>query len=570
MLKIYADFLESVKAQISSEYSSYERFMVEETYINGKAFSFKDHEYQEYCTRLVENNPGKYFYITKCSQIGISEWAYRLFLARAKVRPGSATVISFPSRSMSMEMFKTRVSPIIDDSPALRSLINRNTDSASVKGFYNGSMLYALGGNRTHSSATTLSSRPLSGCLCDEYDKQDINIITGYLSRMTHTKEEDRLVVSVSTPTVADMGIDAAIKDCRVVHTAMIHHLTCGHKFVGDFFEDIVLPGYNKNLRNIANSDAINIDISLAYLRCPSCGEEIEVDDRDTYWDVSINPEGNADNIGVVLDPFCAKAFVKPKDLIKAKLRYTDNVEFMNQSLGRTAHKSESSIDITKIHFVNIDDPPGQHIFGLDMGKNCHYMRGILRPDTTVHVAEMRVIPLSQIEEFIANENKQHIFAAAIMDSQPYSDLVYRMVKQYPRLFSAIYSSPVPPMPELYKLRNVDKHQEVVRQININKPLAMDGFIGALHDFYTFQVGPYDEIMKKHFSDMRRVRDYRFEEMLFKMEKSSKGEDHFFHTAIYLFMAAKLAQADVATLGMVGAVLKIMNPARRRAQNSRR
>jgi hypothetical protein len=45
---------------------------------------------------------------------------------------------------------------------------------------------------------------------------------------------------------------------------------------------------------------------------------------------------------------------------------------------------------------------------------------------------------------------------------------------------------------------------------------------------------------------MRRIRDYsKSAAGVFKWIKSAKGEDHFAHTLIYLYLASKLAVADL-------------------------
>jgi len=70
MNKTAEQFLESLRASLLNTHSL-SKFIEEETFINGRPFSFEGHEYQEYCTKLVENNPGYTISITKPSQIGL-------------------------------------------------------------------------------------------------------------------------------------------------------------------------------------------------------------------------------------------------------------------------------------------------------------------------------------------------------------------------------------------------------------------------------------------------------------------------------------------------------------------
>jgi hypothetical protein len=417
--------------------------------------------------------------------------------------------------------------------------------------------MYALGGSKA--SSTTLLNRAIHVQLIDEIDRQDADIVAGYESRMTHAKEEDILIINLSTPTADGIGISAEIQESYEVHTAWIG-CPCGHEFIGDYFEHVRLPGFDEPLQLLTDEKAAGVDLSQAYLECPECKCELNKDNKKTVWKVTYNEKGIKDKIGVVLDPFVAMGFISMPRLVKRQLKYKSNVvEFMNQALAKVADKRDSSIDIKAIKFVNEAEPAGQHIFGLDLGKMCHYMHGILRPDTTVHVVEAHMIKLSKLEEFLEKQNHKYVFSAGVADSQPYTDLIYKLIKKYPRMFSSIYVSPNPPMPELYKLKMVDKHEEVVRQVTINKGLAMDSFAGSLVDFFTFQTSPLDSIITKHFLDMRRVRDYRFETATYKWVKSSKGDDHFFHTAIYLSLAAKLALANINSVYAVPFIVSKLN-----------
>jgi hypothetical protein len=552
-----AAFYESLAAQLSPDSRSYKKFIAEKTFINGEPFSFKDHEYQEYIVDLVEANPGCTFSVLKPSQIGLSEIFNRLVLARMALMPGTGVLISFPSKTFSQEVLKTRISSIIRESPTLSGLIDHNNDSASVKQFHNGSIVYALGGSKA--SSTTLLNRAIQVQFIDEIDRQDKKIVAGYESRTTHAKDKDLLVINLSTPTADGIGISAKIQESYEVHTAWIG-CPCGHEFIGDYFEHVRLPGYDEPLQLLTEAKASTVDLSKAYLECPECKGEITGENKRTVWKVTYNDVGGKDKIGIVLDPFVAMGFISMPRLVKRQLNFGTNVvEFLNQALAKVADKRDSSIDRKAIKFVNTAVPVGSHIYGLDLGKLCFYMHGVLRPDTTVHVMETHIVKLADLEKFLEDQNHKYVFAAAVADSQPYSDLIYRLIRKYQRLFSAIYVAPTTPIPEMYKLKLMDKHEELVRQITINKSIAFDAAVGSLADFYTFQSSPLDATIVEHFLDMRRVRDHRYEEMIYRWVKSEKGNDHAFHAFIYLHMAAKLALANVNSVYSVPFSVRKLN-----------
>lgn len=560
MRVITRNFLAALKSQLEEESVSYKDFIKKETYLNGRRFSFKGHEYQEYILDVIQDNPGCIFSVSKCSQIGLSEIANRFILARMAIRAGTSALVSFPSITFSQEVFKTRLSSVIRTSPRLNGLINKTNDSASIKEFNNSSIAYALGGSKQ--SEKSLLNRPIDTILVDEYDRQDTKVIGSYRSRMTHTPARERVIINISTPTVDGIGIDAAIKECGIVHTPWIKCPHCGAEFIGDYYEHIVVPGFNESLHMLSKEAASSLDLSQAYLKCAECGEKISEEEKLTVWKVETVEGAQAKRIGIVLDPFVALSFQPIGDLVEASLDYTSHTEWLNQGLGKVAPKSDSTLDLGAIKFIHEPVTKGTKIFGLDFGKQCHWMSGVLKPDTTLHVYDSQVLGLADVEEFLKEQFGQHAFAVGVCDSQPYTDLVYRLVKKYPRLFSAIYIAPNPPRPELYTLKLRDDHGEVVRQVNINKSLAMDSFANSLSELVTFESSTYDSTIQKHFLDMRRVRDYRFDQDIYKWQKSQKGRDHFWHSANYLYIASKLCMGGYSSSFCTPVVMKTMNPDR--------
>jgi hypothetical protein len=560
-----ADFLSSLRAELAtaSTTTPLQTFLTEKTYLNGKPFSFLHHEYQQFITNLIEQNPGSTFVVKKPSQIGLSELFNRLILARMALRSGEGVLVSFPSKIFAQEVIKTRITNIITASPHLRDLSDPHVDSASVKQFTNESILYGLSGSS--SSNSSLLNRPISLIFVDELDRQDPNVYTGFHSRMTHTPEEDRLTFLLSTPTAPGMGIDAEYSSCYHQHQTLIKH-SCGHIFDPDFFADIVIPGYDEAMALLTVAKASKLNLDGAYLKCPHCGQPVEyhrpgqalANEWEVVYDYTINPEGARDKIGIALTPFCAPDFIKPRNLVRAFLTYTSHVEFLNQGLGKTASLSDSSILPQHIHFINPyaetrhDYTFGARIFGLDLGKQCHFLSGLLRSDTTIFVDTIEVINLMDLEDFVSNFFLTKSTIAGVADSQPYTDLIYRMVAKHPRLYSAIYIDQVPAMLELFKLNITDKYGQTVRQMNINKNRMMDILASSLDDFVTFSAlanPQQQDVLVTHLTDMRRTRDYRFREANMKRwVKSVKGVDHFFHACTYLIAASKLALAN-ASLG---------------------
>lgn len=539
-------FLSGLHARLDPKAATISHYITEKTYLNGKKFSFKGHEYQDFLTSLIEDNPGFTHVWKKPSQIGLSELANRIILARMALRHGEGVLISFPSKTFSQEVIKTRIADVISESPDLKALQDPNVDSASAKKFLNNSILYGLSGNKGKGGSSLLN-RPISTVLVDEVDRQDIDVYSGFRSRQTHTMPIDRLNMLVSTPTAPGVGIDAEFDDCHIQYHAMVR-CDCGHEFDPDYYKDIHIPGYDDSLKLLTKAKAARFDLTEAYLECPGCNDHLDVTNTTVFYRKTINEYGTKKRIGVALTPFVAMAFITVPDLVESSVTYTSYVEFLNQGLGKTANLRDSSILVKNIKFVP-SSSEGMRVIGLDLGKTCAFLSGVLKPNTTIHVDRAEYIRLAELEEFLIIFMHENPTVSAVMDSMPYTDLVYKLVRKHPRLFSAIYTDPVPQPPELYKLKMTDKHGELVRQINLTKNKVMQMLANSMEDFITFEPTQYNNLIVEHITAMRRVRDYRYQEMVFRFIKPRDGQDHFFHALTYLYAASKLVLADLGFSG---------------------
>ncbi len=548
MKPLAESFFFSLKTRLDPTASTISHYITNKTFLNGKKFSFKGHEYQKFLTTLIEDNPGFTHVWKKPSQIGLSELANRIILSRMALKHGEGVLISFPSKLFSQEVIKTRIADIISESPELKTLQDPNVDSASAKKFTNNSILYGLSGNK--GSNSSLLNRPIATVLVDEVDRQHIDVYSGFRSRQTHTLPLDRLNILISTPTAPGVGIDSEFDDCHVQYQAMLRCKGCGHEFDPDYYNDVHIPGYNESLKLLTKPKAARLDLTESYLECPGCKEHLEHSNTEVFYEKTINEEGTKKRIGVALTPFVALSFITIPDLVESSITYTSYVEFLNQGLGKTANLRDSSIPLDHIIFKP-EVAKGIRIVGLDLGKMCAFTSGVLKPDTTIYVDHVEYIMLHKLQDFIKEFFQAYPVSAAVMDSLPYSDLVYKMIPLYPRLFSAIYSDQIPQPPELYKVKMQDKHNQLVRQVNITKNKMMELLASSIEDFITFAPTPLNNEIVDHITSMRRVRDYRYQELIFRWIKPRDGNDHFFHSLIYLYTASKLAFADFGYSGAV-------------------
>ena len=542
-------YLKRIRAGLSPESNSLVRFIAEETYLNFRPFSYVGHEYQEYVVRLIEQDPDVDLTMEKPSQIGASEIIYRVALGQMALFPGYSVAYLMPSISFSVEVLKTRMAPIIEQSPLLKSLTDRNVDSGTVKRFTNNSMLYALGASPN--SKATLINRPITLAISDELDKLDYDVHTGLRSRQTHSLNKPR--IGFSTPTALGVGINGEAAG-RQLHQQIIKCHQCKKEYFPDYFEQVKIPGYEDPLESLTADKLRTLGLTTdeAYHHCPHCLTPSILTPEHRAWVVE---DGHYRKIHVRLTPFDAPEFIKPRDLVTSQLTYSSISEFRNQALGLTARLADSTIDLSQIQFSNEGAPEGARVAGLDLGKISYWMSGVVTQNV-LYVDHIQIIPVESLEYEVNNLIKMQNISCIVSDSLPFLDTVHKLSIKNPQFWPAIYTAPVNPQPELYKLKSNDA--ESVRQININKNSFFDHTAGMLMSAQiVFNRGPFDDKLVKHIGDMRRVRDYRFQDVRYTWIKSNAGksggsaEDHLWHTLNYFVAASKiLYQGHVNSLSL--------------------
>jgi len=553
--------VERLRQGLAGTKASLQGYITKYTYLGARRFSFLHHEYQPYIIREIEQDPDVNLLLYKCSQIGVSEMIHRVILSLMALDPGFAVLLGMPSQTFSQEVMKTRISLIIRMSKALRELSDPRVDSASVKQFTNGSILYALGAGE-QSGASSLINRPIKLVCIDELDRCSMDIVTGFRSRQTHSIFKPRIYVS--TPTYEDLGIDGEAQDAEIRRN-IVRCCHCGKHFFPDYYENVRLPGFDKPLELLARSDLESnpsIRIDEACLFCPKCGKIPDLFPKNREFVVETAQKSTIERkICIKLSPFDAPGFISVPDLIRSSFIYSDNNEFRNQALGLPVKAADSSLDRSLLRFENVDVPADSlTVAGMDMGKLCHRVLLSLTPQNTVIIHSPEVIPLGAVEKETLDLHEgissDFPIRAQVVDALPYTDTTNRLVTRHANLWSAVYHVPVQPKPELYwlktekdedpgdprvrALRDVDNYK--VRQITLNKNPFFDYAAGLIQSGQLiFKSSTYDQQIISHLLDMRRVRDHRFADLRYKWTKSKKGDDHFFHALIYAVAALKLS-----------------------------
>lgn len=504
------------------------------TRLRGAPFSFLHHEYQ----LRIARDPSPIKNIRKCSQVGISEFSVRSVLAAVNIVPGFTTIYTLPTANFATTFVKTRVDPVIQTSPALAASIDLNNDNTNVKQFGE-SFLYFRG---TKGAAAAISV-PADWLVHDELDFSDLEVVSNYQSRLTHSPYKFK--TKFSTPTVEKYGISAEMDRSRRFYLfCKCNH--CNFQFIPNYFTDVDIPDFEGDLREINKTNIHLYRTKEAVVRCPKCRLQPDLGPEYREW-VCENPAADPDTAGYQISPFDAPFIITPGYLISASTTYSRYADFVNFGLGLPCEDAESSItpdDLNKMFKTASDGNVLAYVMGIDVGQTCHIMVGAVKPFGAMEVVHAEKVPHHQLERRKNELSIQYGVRITVMDSFPYFDMLLRMQTQDRNMWGAVFIQSRDL--DLYQLkqREDDPTDAVpyIRQININRNKAFDGLMEAIRGgFVTVLENQEKQDISEQITDMKRIRALSDDgDHFFRWQKSEAKNDHYHHTMLYAWMASRM------------------------------
>lgn len=512
------------------------RWLEDNTFVNGKPWSFRDHEWQ--LGPLMSKRREQA--IIKPSQVGASELSIRLALARVSVMKGYTLIYVLPSSHFARTFAKTRADAVINESPFLCNSVDKELNSSEVKRF--GTSYLYFKGAQVGAQAVSI---PASCIVSDETCFCDQDILTAYTSRLTHSTTRHR--VNLSTPTLPGYAIDADFKD-SARHYRMYKCSHCGSWHWFDFFNDVRVPGATE-----FNFQAITPALLLkypqyrdAYVVCPTCGQEPDLGPEYREW-VCENPDYTGERDGYHVSPIDVPLYNTPGYMIEAATRYSLREDWMNNTLGLTAQSQESTLSDSDMRKCLIDSMPStshSYVMGLDLGLESYCVIAAVLPDQTLIVVHIEAIPISNLVERRAELERQYHCRVSVCDSQPYVESVHRMQKTSPNLFAAVYVKNKSIETHTVKNReqDADKGSMDLRMVHINRDRSFDVLMEAVRAGEILKVkGDDDNLWVAHAIDMKRVKTFdRDNELAVTWVKSKMGADHAWHATLYAYTASRI------------------------------
>lgn len=507
------------------------------TFLHGRPFSFSGHRYQ---LGILKDNSTN-MVVIKPSQVGCSEMIARMILARAAILRPYNVIYAMPSARASMEFCKDRVSSIINESPYLQELVDKNNDSATMKkiGF---STITFKGAYKDAQSISTVADCVVA----DEYAFCDTAIVKQFNSRLTHSKHKH--LILFSTPTLPGVSIDAEFSETRR-HRRLCKCIHCGEWFWPQFLDHCRIPGHDVEWLSVQRAVLVNLPWQKTAVFCPSCGKEPDLSHEHRQW-VCENPDSNFIGAGYAVTPFDVPSIVKAPYIAEKSVAYERKTDWLNINLGIAAEDKESTILRSEIEAIFIDSAGSGGIFvlGLDLGMVCHAVVKLAMPDGLTVTVHTEQIPIANLVERYFELKLQWRIRLAVADFYPYSETILRMQQRDRGVFASIYVASKSTEPFVIKQQDEDKTsgQTFVQRVNVNRDVAFDMLMYAVRNRSLLKVSDKnDELWTKHMLSMKRVRVFGSnDEMVYKWEKTD-GEDHFAHAEVYGLVAARLVGVSI-------------------------
>jgi hypothetical protein len=406
-----------------------------------------------------------------------------------------------------------------------------------------------LAGAATTSAGISTPARVL---MVDEKEFCDPAVISVFMSRLGHQREEDRIIRFFSSPLFPKSGITKDFEEGTRNHY-MIYHTRCGQWVLPDLMFDLVLPGFNESITLLTPSDIDNPSYRVAdsFVRCPHCKHPISTENmaepRYRAW-VAEYPDREASS-------YDANALVLPQirtpsRLFKDLKLYNDNVTWQRFGLGIAAESANEMILHSVIENCFKVRPQGplsgqvtNAVLGMDVGRTSHFAAGkkIGRTLEIFHLEKIIQDGTNNTKTTFVERYKQFRALQGVIDASP--DLTIPKSIQEDTPYNNVWAC--------FFIRGKGKSSltpyeldEVEGVIKANRTKTIDEFVSDFNNGYIkLPMGTaFEDEVKNHLQQLKRItnRDGVGEEQ--SQWITSSDDNHFFFAVYYCWLAAKLTE----------------------------
>lgn len=529
--------LDRIRSSVRSVYGlgNLDEWICKNTFLDGKPFSFENYEFQI----PIARDQSKTSIVIKPAQIGMSELSYRFAIASCCVLENWNLIYTFPASSDASKAATTRIDPLIQNSPEVLRLVNKNLNNSETKQFGTNSFMFFKG---TFSQTQALST-PANMVIHDEWDASDTTQGSVYVSRLQGRPDKIRRIFS--TPTVDSYGVSEEAKTAiRKVHIATCN--CCNHKFVPDYYDHVVIPEWNKPLDEITKSNIHLTRWKEAHLLCPNCGRPPELHHTRMEY-VAENSSENHEATAWYISPFSAYNIITPSYLVQASTQFAKKSEFINQSLGKTSEEKNESITAADIdmaqRFQDLSSSE-MHVMGSDMGLICHICIGRIATDGTFMIVHREKVHYTMYEEQSSKLAARFRVVLQVLDTQPYVDLATRLSKKRQHCWGGMFVTSK--SPQMFTLDNREEDQKLgkmnLKLVKINRTAALDALLTVVKEgTLAIQSSEADDEYKAQMLSLKRLQKFTTDgELTFVWEKTGNANDHYHFATLYLYIATQM------------------------------
>ena len=563
-------FLDRIVLALDTEaaYGNMGAWVEKNTRLEGRKFSFKDHEFQ----KAIINDTSRRMVIRKCSQVGLSELSARLIIGLAATAKDSNFIYVMPTSTFAAKFSTMRIQPIIDGSEVVKAM----TDSASSKSkelkMIGTSFLYMGGTAGTGSGAISV---PAKRVIFDEYDFCNMRVAGMYESRLKHAPECPVTALKgwiswFSTPTLPGYGVDLHFQNSDQKH----YNVTCDgchHQFAPDYFENIVIPGTPRGfkIKELTPEDvkADRYRFSESYIACPKCGKNVweELCDPDKREWVAKYPGRQIS--GWQVHPWDCPNINSIPSIFQTMPGYNTMADYYNYTVGIPYEDKTNTFSVGPIlgnEHRCVWNPHGGsgYFMGVDVGRTSNIIIG--KPRKVNHVALENVyeIEAHYFERFKISKDKTLVqrlselmklfrVKCAVIDAQPEFSTVNALAAMFPgKVFGCEYQESRPADQTATKDSKELSNIKVIEKASIVKAFRTGTFDSLMkmqnsgRISYPVIIGEeVDREMREcaeNFKNLKKVRKIDDKGEVKESYVKLDGNDHYLHAMNYLNMAVEI------------------------------
>lgn len=493
-------------------------------------WSFKDHEFQIEIANVPETD--REVVVTKCAQVGLTTLQIRLILGFLATHDYLKAAYVLPTASFAREFTQSRLDPTIEGSPVIAGLVSTDTDNTSIKRI--GTCFLIMRGT---SGTTAAISVDLDLIIIDELNFAVMDVVSSFESRLQHS--DLKLRRDFSTPTLPGYGVSALYAESSK-GVRLVKHEKCEQWVEVQFFNDVVIPGFDKGVADFRAEHLGLIDVHEAYYKCSHCGGAISegnmADPDRREW---VHQRPGHFRKGFQVTPWDVPRWNPLHDVLSSIRRYS-YADWNMFRLGLDYESSENSFmesvmqRNSVIPAVSLQDLMAGGYYGLfigvDLGKVCHVVIGAAGQNgldiLCAEQVEVSKLPEQHMGKFLVQLFRAVRGVKMISDAAPdYSVSLY--IHSMGCGYGAYYGTN-----STLDILHFDDVKGVVR---IDRDLQFDELASEVNaGRVRFPVGC--NLLVEHFKVVKKVTVQTAQGMVEKWTSTSTA-DHFAHATLYCWAA---------------------------------